>query len=251
MILSKKHKFIFIKGKKVAGTSVEVFLSEICGTEDIITPITPIDERERVLAGIRSAQNYGIDKEDHEKYINLITNTSVENLVNIKPPKGIYYNHMPLVEVMIKYGPISEDWVVFAIERCPYRKIISFANMQSVFSAYRRGESSMVSDLYILKRTIDEIINNGRFCNVRNIDMYKNTKGIVCPTILHYENLEKELRLLVSNMQTTFSPMLRHFKRGLLSNSLNLLDIYSKGQLKRINEAFEDEFTVFGYQMLE
>lgn len=45
MILSKEHKFVFIKGRKVAGTSVEVFLSEICGKNDIITPITPIDEK--------------------------------------------------------------------------------------------------------------------------------------------------------------------------------------------------------------
>ena len=38
MILSKKNKFLFIKGRKVASTSVEVFLSSFCGTEDIITP---------------------------------------------------------------------------------------------------------------------------------------------------------------------------------------------------------------------
>ncbi len=44
MILSKLHKFLFLKGRKVAGTSVEVFLSGICGPEDVITPITPIDE---------------------------------------------------------------------------------------------------------------------------------------------------------------------------------------------------------------
>ena len=43
MILSRKFRFIFIKGRKVGGTSVEMALSTICGPDDIVTPITPID----------------------------------------------------------------------------------------------------------------------------------------------------------------------------------------------------------------
>ena len=48
MIFSKQNDFLFIKGRKVAGTSAEMALSTICGPEDIITPITPIDELERL-----------------------------------------------------------------------------------------------------------------------------------------------------------------------------------------------------------
>ena len=47
MILSEKHKFVFIKGMKVAGTSVEMALSTLCGPHDIVTPISPIDELAR------------------------------------------------------------------------------------------------------------------------------------------------------------------------------------------------------------
>ena len=39
MIISHKHKFIFIKPQKTAGTSIELLLSRICGDEDIITPL--------------------------------------------------------------------------------------------------------------------------------------------------------------------------------------------------------------------
>ena len=39
MIISHKHKFIFIKPQKTAGTSVELLLSRICGPEDVITPL--------------------------------------------------------------------------------------------------------------------------------------------------------------------------------------------------------------------
>ncbi len=39
MIISHKHKFIFIKTRKTAGTSIEIFLSQFCGKNDILTPI--------------------------------------------------------------------------------------------------------------------------------------------------------------------------------------------------------------------
>lgn len=41
MIVSHKHRFIFIKTRKTAGTSLEVSLSALCGDEDILTPIQP------------------------------------------------------------------------------------------------------------------------------------------------------------------------------------------------------------------
>ena len=39
MIISHRHKFIFLKPRKVAGTSVEVALAQHCGDDDIVTPI--------------------------------------------------------------------------------------------------------------------------------------------------------------------------------------------------------------------
>lgn len=41
MLLSHKYKFIFIKNKKTAGTSVEIELNKIMSEQDIVTPIKP------------------------------------------------------------------------------------------------------------------------------------------------------------------------------------------------------------------
>ena len=37
MIISHKHKFIFFKSKKTAGSSIQVTLAKHCGEDDIIT----------------------------------------------------------------------------------------------------------------------------------------------------------------------------------------------------------------------
>jgi hypothetical protein len=41
MIISHRHRFIFIKTRKTAGTSIEVYLSRFCGEEDVVTPLNP------------------------------------------------------------------------------------------------------------------------------------------------------------------------------------------------------------------
>ena len=80
--MSKQNKFIFINGRKVAGKSLEVLLSAICGPEDIITPITPIDEQYRVLTGQRAAQNYGVSEDENNAYLNLLKTISKKSVQN-------------------------------------------------------------------------------------------------------------------------------------------------------------------------
>ena len=47
MIVSHAHKFIFIKTKKTAGTSLEIALSKYCGAEDVLAPLVDHDEKAR------------------------------------------------------------------------------------------------------------------------------------------------------------------------------------------------------------
>jgi hypothetical protein len=60
MIVSHSRKFIFIKTRKVAGTSLEMVLTRYCGPDDIVTELDDEDERNR-LAWIGSgARNFAV-----------------------------------------------------------------------------------------------------------------------------------------------------------------------------------------------
>ena len=39
MIISHRHRFIFVRTEKTAGSSVEQALAELCGPEDVITGV--------------------------------------------------------------------------------------------------------------------------------------------------------------------------------------------------------------------
>ncbi|MBX7249192.1 MAG: sulfotransferase family protein [Caulobacteraceae bacterium] len=57
MIVSHRRRLIFLKTQKTGGTSVELALSQLCGPEDIITPLTDEDE---TLRGEVTPRNYAI-----------------------------------------------------------------------------------------------------------------------------------------------------------------------------------------------
>ncbi|MBF9043190.1 sulfotransferase family 2 domain-containing protein [Rhodobacterales bacterium HKCCE4037] len=58
MIVCHPKKLIFIKTKKVGGTSLEIALSGFCGPDCIITPFSKVDEEARMQLGSRGPQNY-------------------------------------------------------------------------------------------------------------------------------------------------------------------------------------------------
>jgi hypothetical protein len=67
MIISHEHEFIYLKTRKTASTSIEIALSEFCGDDDIITPISDKDEAKRRARGFRGPQNFSVPLRFHGK----------------------------------------------------------------------------------------------------------------------------------------------------------------------------------------
>ena len=248
MILSKEHKFVFIKGKRVGGTSVEIALSTICGVHDIITPIAPIDELSRMALGAR-ARNYATARQREEAYFQEIQTTPQYALGQISVPKERYYNHMPLQEVIALYGPSLSCFQVVCVERSPFAKVLSWANWLISAEAYLAG-GKLQNDFKALRCSLDRIFDTGEFAEVRNIDLYRGEDGTVAVRALRYENLETELRTFLNSRGISKRPNLPKAKMGLMSDHLDPQEFFSKAQLLRINEVFSDEFEAFNYSRL-
>ena len=96
MIISHKYRFIFVKTLKTAGTSIEVFLSRYCGSDDVVTPILPHVEP-------HVARN-------HEGF----------------------FNHMPAADIRDRVGPkVWRTYFKWCVERNPWDKTLSYFHMMN------------------------------------------------------------------------------------------------------------------------
>lgn len=79
MILSHAHKYVFVKNYKVAGTSMELFLSRFIGADDIVTPIG--EEPEFIPSGLRHF--FGRDQrfQNHDGYFNHVSGDVVRERI--------------------------------------------------------------------------------------------------------------------------------------------------------------------------
>ncbi len=118
MIISHRHKFIFLKTVKTGGTSVEISLSRYCGPDDVITPISPPDEAIRADMGL-GPQNHLLDRSKYgpRDWFRL--------LVQGRPALR-YWNHITAADIRARVGEdIWNSYFKFTIERNAWDKTVS------------------------------------------------------------------------------------------------------------------------------
>ena len=253
MIISESHKFAFIKGRKVAGTSVEVGLSSLCDADDILTPISPIDEVLRLKTTGRIAQNYGADAKKLERFRQtlLASNNSKElDWSSIRKPRGRYAGHMSFIDMERTFGGFSDDWTIIAITRCPYAQALSrikhSANKEAVQQRSRQSLDPG-SDLFqqakarFLQRASEHAIRT-------NISLYKDAQQQLRPSFyLRYERLNHDYEILMHKLGASSFAPLPHLKQTRTAKNSRPEDIFKSDELRIINSCFAEEFEQFGY----
>ena len=246
MIVSHLHKFIFVKGTKVGGTSVEMALSAICGPDDIVTPVTPVDDKPRIERG-HVPRNYAVTRATEIEYARRIRDAAPEELDRIRIPvtESRFFNHMPLARAERMLGPAVDDYTVVCVERNPYEKVISLANWFMQAPEYHQGRA-MKFDPGVVKATVDRMIANGFILRCKNIGRYRRRAGELAPRVLRFESLADDFAAFVRELGLRDNPpTLPHAKKG--NYKARPLDVLEPSQVSAINELFRDEFAFFGY----
>lgn len=187
MIVSFEHEFIFMKVPKTAGTSVEVFLSQVAGADAIVTPVKPPEPNhqprnyENTPANVRAARRHALTDRAAWK--------RTSNAVNGNRP--LYFNHMSAQLARDRIG--SRRWgqfFKFCFERNPWDKVIS-----SYFWETRLEDVRPPFEAWVLEP--------GNVKSDRRLYTIDDT--VVVDFVGCYENLEADLRVALERSGVTTS----------------------------------------------
>ena len=117
MIVSHEHRFIFVKTRKTAGTSIEVFLARLLGPDAVVTPVIPPVPGH--LPRNHSAPFNPLPQMLHERRIR-------PALADLRQ-RRTYWNHMPATRIRERVGArVWDSYFKFCFERDPWDKVVSW-----------------------------------------------------------------------------------------------------------------------------
>jgi len=226
MIISHKHRFIFIRTEKTAGTSVEIALSKYCGPRDVITHIGPEDELIRKKLGYRGPQNYKVPFKNYSR---------ADWMRMIRQRKRIsFFNHAGAAFIRNHIDKnIWNSYFKFCIERNPWDKAVSWY--------YWRYDGKP-------RKPITQFIHSHELGLVKGFDLYTRSGEIVVDKIFRFEQLSLAMEEIRDRLGLTETPELPFAKATQRKDRRSYRDILSEEDRDKIAKVFEREIAYFDYQ---
>lgn len=119
MIISHRHRFIFVKTHKTAGSSLEVALARECADDDIVSHM-----EDNIASGL--PRNYGPTSKLGPAYNR---HRLLRKLISRHSPLlgAFYYEHMPAWRIRELVGAqVWDSYFTFCFERNPWDKVVSY-----------------------------------------------------------------------------------------------------------------------------
>lgn len=232
MIVSHANQFIFIKTSKTAGTSIEIYLSKFCGSDDIVAPAREAREQQYSFYRPRNLA-IPIHRAAH-------ASLPIPPLLPIAKHfrmRRNFYEHMPAIRVRRALPqPVWDSYFKFSIVRNPYERALS----QYFWNNRKTGEHT--------KETINEyILAKMKPHLLTNWFMYAFRGNVLLDHFIRYEELESGLQSTLNRLGIHEALTLPNAKRGLRPDSVHYRDVISPAARRHIENNASAELDYFGY----
>jgi hypothetical protein len=244
MIISHKHRFIFVKTGKTAGTSIECFFSSICGQQDIFTPFIYPEEGHRPrnwrqLYSPLPDINYCLRTGLMRAYWKRI---GYEFLQRKK-----YTMHSPAWQIRLRVKPeIWDGYFKWSIDRNPFDKVLSGWH----YWQWRYKREIPLDDYLEKLKAAIAVRKRGVGSLPWNYLNYTDpeTGKLMVDQVIRFENLHEGLSEVCDNLGISFSPaMLPHAKGTIRKDKTSYSKTLTEEQCDKIRVLFKDELEMHGY----
>jgi hypothetical protein len=227
MVISHRYRFIFIKTRKTAGTSIEVLLSEVCAPTDVVTPIFPHVEPHvaRNHAGLWNPLPELVD----------FGFRNARDVLDQLSKRKKFYNHIP-ARVARHRVPrrVWNGYYKFCVERNPWDKTLSHYHMLR----HRSGG----------QLTLEQYFARGNFCF--NYPEYTDADGaLLVDDVVRFENLIPDLTRVFEHLDVPFDGRLPRAKSEYRADTSVAQNVLTTGQQDAVEHAFSREIAMHGYSL--
>ena len=225
MIISHKYKFIFIKTRKTAGSSIEYNLSSYLGDNDIITPLDGIPKADKHLS-----KNYFIDTKLSIFFKKIgFFKISKFFLYEIKP-----HEHAHKIKKIVG-RKVWNTYYKFCIEREPVDKCLSYYFMR------KNSPNSSKKRKYM---TWPDFVKKGNF--PIDYNFYTHNNELLVDKIINYENLNTELNEIFNHLNL---PLIKLEKKVNNTYRKNIDFEILNSEKQSIYKAFKKTLPFTGYNI--
>ncbi len=228
MIVSHAHKFIFLKTKKTAGTSIELALTKLCGDDDIITPLTAIDEARRVDG--RGAQNWKL-----HGWWNSPRPFWKRRLLKFTAADYGFYNHMTAeaAKTLLNDDAVWRSYFKFAFDRNPWDRQVSFYQHR-----YRKEPAPP---------PFPDFIHGDKRARINNYEIYSLDGDVAVDFVGRYENLEADLKQALSQVGLTLDEPLPRAKGTFRKDKRPYREFYDDDTRDIVGDWYAREIKLLDY----
>jgi hypothetical protein len=233
VLVSHRYKFVYLRNKKVAGTSVEMYYERFC--------LSPDEESQHI------PQHFA----DERISAHGIISARIERIGQAN--KLGFYNHMKYSELVKLVGSDSiQDYIVFCVVRNPYDVMVShyFYSMAKLLTFESEEEKKIF--------TFEKYLRTGKF--PRNTSIYAELGFETCSFFIRFESLKEDMLALnkLLSLPETYSINFDSYlpkekadirpKTGDEEEDKHAYRQYYNDECKRlVEDLFKDEIAYFGY----
>lgn len=232
MIISHRYQFIFIKTVKTAGTSLEIALSQFCGSDDIISPIEE-EENEKIGATFRPD---GTQASYRERPLRSYTFAELRKRLT-RGKKRYFKEHTDAARIQKAVDRnVWNGYLKFCVARNPFDRAVSLYH-------WRRSRGKGYSNL-------SEFVQSDAIHDLHRLgyDLYTIGGKVQADLICRYESLAQDLASVRQRLGLPQQLELPRANSGIRPSGSDYRQLLDAADRRRIETVTRPEIDLLGYQ---